>query len=125
MQYTYFLKNRNIINSLSLWKKFRKLKKTTSLITDFVPDFQKYIENMFYLNYFVYIILELQKTIKKWYWPYYEKGGINITEILIRKKPSEDKECLDFLITQGVKLIILKEKISLLTIKIAEKGLTF
>lgn len=51
MQYTYFLKNRNIINSLSLWKKFRKLKKTTSLITDFVPDFQKYIENMFYLNY--------------------------------------------------------------------------
>lgn len=42
-----------------------------------------------------------------------------------QKKPSEDKECLDFLITQGVKLIILKEKISLLTIKIAEKGLTF
>lgn len=42
-----------------------------------------------------------------------------------KKKPSEDKECLDFLITQGVKLIILKEKISLLTKKIAEKGLTF
>lgn len=29
----------------------------------------------------------------------------------VQKKPSEDKECLDFLITQGVKLIILKEKI--------------